>query len=74
MPRVTVASVNKMLIERGAKVELVRGNGYFYFAQGGAEGWPATSVYTTRVGDLSLDAWWSAYLSLRAEAVAAGVE
>ena len=74
MPRVTVASVNKMLAERGAKVELVRGRGYFYFSGEGPAIWPATAVYVYRVGDLSLDVWWSEYQSLRAAAEAAGVE
>ena len=75
MPRVTVASVNKMLAERGVvAVELVRGRGYFYFSGERTAIWPATAVYVYRVGDLSLDVWWSEYQSLRAAAEAAGVE
>ena len=59
-----VAEVNRALKQMGVKEKLVRGNGYYYFADGNAAAWPATAVYVYRAAELSVDRWLAEYREL----------
>lgn len=48
-PRVTLARVNAALAARGHAEILVRGRGYYYFAEGDAHRWPSSAVYTAHL-------------------------
>lgn len=54
-PKTTVASVNKELKKRGYKERLTRGNGYYYFYNGEAEGFYSSSVPVYSISDMSVD-------------------
>lgn len=56
-PKPTVALVNKALKKAGKKEKLVRGNGYYYFAEGDASGWYSSSVMVNRVSAFSVARW-----------------
>jgi hypothetical protein len=62
-----VAEVNKALKARGVAEKLTRGNGYYYFRDGGTGCWPATSVYVYRADDLSVENWLSEYDQLSSD-------
>jgi hypothetical protein len=47
--------------------ELVKGRGYFYFDGPDTAAWPATSVYTYRLGHLTLDQWLAEFEELKGE-------
>lgn len=66
MPRLTVKMVNKAIADRGHSEELVKGNGYWYFAEGNAHLWPATSVYVYSLNDLTLEGWLEEHAQLAA--------
>jgi hypothetical protein len=55
--RVTIAAVNKALKAAGHPEELVRGNGYFYFAEGDAMSWYTSSVYVYRLDSYTVAEW-----------------
>jgi hypothetical protein len=59
-----VAEVNKALLAAGHQEKLTRGNGYYYFRDGQAASWPATSVYVYRSEDLSLAEWLEEFRQL----------
>jgi hypothetical protein len=50
-------TVNKALMVLGFEQRLVRGRGYWYFVDGGAEGWFSSSVPVYRIDGLSLVGW-----------------
>lgn len=59
--------VNAALKSAGADEVLVRGSGYYYFAEGDAHKWPATAVYVNNVSRLRIDQWLEEWRSLRGE-------
>jgi hypothetical protein len=59
---IKLATVNKALAARGhANVELVRGDGYFYFIGEDADQFYTSSVYVYRLNQLTLDQWIADY-------------
>lgn len=64
--RVTLNKVTEAIRALGGAEELVKGNGYFYFAGGNTGSWYSTSVYTYRLSDLTLDQWIDEYKTLSA--------
>jgi len=74
MTRITAKNIAKACVEAGlpADIELVRGEGYFYFAGEEPSIWPANSVYTYRMSDLSIEMWVEEAKALRADAVRSG--
>lgn len=62
----TYQSVNAALRKIGAAEKLVKGDGYCYFIDGDAHGWPAQSVYVYRMSDLTVAQWIAEYRSLKA--------
>ena len=67
MKRLTLKSVSKAVTEAvGYELELIKGNGYFYFigteatpADKDPSTWYGSSVYVMRLSDLSLERWIS---------------
>ena len=55
--RVTINNVNLALAAAGHEEILVRGEGYFYFAEGEAGTWGSTSVYVYHLTDFSVKQW-----------------
>jgi hypothetical protein len=53
----TLKQVNKKLAERGHEFELVKGNGYFYFAPTGKDDNFGPTVYVCYLYELSVDRW-----------------
>lgn len=67
--RTTIRRVNDALEAAGFKgVELVRGNGYFYFSGGDTVRWHTTAVYTNRLTGMTVDEWVDEARRLREEA------
>lgn len=55
--RTTIRRVNEALAAAGFRgVELVRGNGYFYFS-GDTAHWHTTAVYTDRLTGMTVEQW-----------------
>lgn len=52
---ITLRTVNKAIAHLG-DIELVKGNGYFYFAGDSVNVW-AEGVYVYRLNELSLERW-----------------
>ncbi len=61
MTRFNTRSINRAIRELGGSEILVRGDGYWYFAEGMASNWPAASVYTMRLHDLTKEQWIELY-------------
>jgi hypothetical protein len=59
-----VAEVNRELRRRGIEEKLTRGQGYYYFRNGGASNWKSSSVCVFRADDLSVDGWLQEWSSL----------
>ena len=57
MTKATFKKVNAALKDAGLDVELVKGEGYFYFAGEGTDGWASTGVYVYRLTDLTVEEW-----------------
>lgn len=57
MTKLTTATVNKELKRLGFEERLYRGNGYYYFAEGGTPYWESSSVFVPAVTDLTLQEW-----------------
>ncbi len=55
MANVTRGQVNKEIAKLG-QIELVKGNGYFYFV-GDSVSVDASGVYVNSIGQLTLDQW-----------------
>lgn len=55
--RITIANVNKALTAAGIAAELVKGNGYFYFAGDAVAFASTTSVYTCHLTDNTVAEW-----------------
>ena len=69
MARTTIRRVNEALAAAGFRgVELVRGNGYFYFSGGDADRWHTTAVYTDRLTGMTVEQWVDEARRLREEA------
>lgn len=66
-----VAEVNRVLKDAGEASRLRAGRGYYYF-DGAALSWPASSVYIYRAADLSVDRWMEEYRILKDDAKRAG--
>ncbi len=52
-----IKTVNKAITAEGMNLELVAGEGYFYFVGPGTENLSTASVMVYRLNDLSLDQW-----------------
>ena len=61
----TSTTVNKVMKELGLKERLVRGRGYWYFAEGNAAGWESSSVPVYRITDYTIVGWLEQYILLR---------
>jgi hypothetical protein len=55
--RLTLKKVNAAIAERGGKEVLVKGDGYFYFADGDAYDWDSSGVYVFTLNELPLERW-----------------
>jgi hypothetical protein len=64
-----VAEVNRALRQRGIEEKLTRGNGYYYFRDGTAAEWRATSVYIYSAADLTVDQWLQEWSDLSGRAL-----
>ena len=53
----SLKAINGELAKRGASAKLEKGNGYFYFSGGEAEGWLDRTVHAHTLGSLSVDEW-----------------
>jgi len=53
--KTTVASVNKALKRLGFEERLARGNGYYYFYDGDAEGFYSSSIPVYSISDMSIE-------------------
>jgi hypothetical protein len=54
---ITLRTVNKALKAAGAKEELVKGSGYFYFSSGDAMQWNECSVYVNALNAMTVEQW-----------------
>lgn len=54
---VTLKQINKALKNKGYEVELVRGEGYFYFFGNDADYLTSQGVYIPRLSDQSVEKW-----------------
>ena len=61
----TLKQVNKALEALGTNDRLYKGNGYYYFSGGEADGWPSVSVMVYRLNQLSLNSWIQEYKRLQ---------
>jgi len=52
-----IKTVNKAIAAEGINLELVAGDGYFYFVGPGSENLSTASVMVYRLNELSLDQW-----------------
>jgi hypothetical protein len=52
-----IKTVNKAIAAGGINLELVAGDGYFYFVGPGTENLSTASVMVYRLNELSLDQW-----------------
>ena len=52
-----IKTVNKAIKQAGINAELVRGDGYFYFAGEDVEMSPRSIVYVPRLNDLTIEDW-----------------
>jgi len=70
MARTTIRRVNDALEAAGFEgVELVRGNGYFYFSGGDTVRWHTSGVYgVSRLTAMSVEEWVNEARRLREEA------
>ena len=57
MPRLQIRTINKAMAAEGIKLELVQGDGYFYFDGEGTERLYTASVHVFRLNDMSLERW-----------------
>jgi hypothetical protein len=64
----TLKQVNNKLATMGYAERLVKGDDYFYFAEGEASGWPMTIVFVPRLNDLTLNQWLHEHALLRRDA------
>lgn len=62
--RLTLNAINKALAAKGCGERLVKGNGYWYFAEGKAHFWPSSSVLVYRLNDLTLEQWLEEHADL----------
>lgn len=53
----TVRKVNAALAARGHAEVLMRGRGYWYFAEGDSSAWPSSSVMVYRITALTVGGW-----------------
>jgi len=65
MMRVTLKAVNDNLAALGAKTELAKGAGYFFFRGGEAEDWIERTVRVPTIGTLTLEDWLGEYKRLK---------
>lgn len=63
--RLTLNKVNAAIAARGGKEILVKGNGYFYFADGEAVEWDSGGVYVYTLNELPLERWIEEWESRR---------
>ncbi len=54
-------TINKALADKGYKVELVKGNAYYYFSGEEALKFYNSSVYVTKLSQLTLEQWIAEY-------------
>lgn len=66
--RLLIRRVNEALEANGYSERLVRGDRYFYFAEGEAACWPESAVCVMRLNDLTLEEWLEEHRTLRQQA------
>jgi hypothetical protein len=62
--QIRASTVNKAIADLGGKEILVKGDGYWYFAEGDSAQWPSASVYCYNLNTYSLEEWvrfWKHY-------------
>jgi len=64
--RITLKAVNDELARTGAKSELAKGAGYFFFRGGEADEWIDRTVSASTIGSLTLPQWIAEYRRLKA--------
>ena len=60
-------TINKAIASKGIDVELVKGDGYFYFVGEAVENADTSSVMVFRLNDLTMDQWMEELDSIIAE-------
>jgi hypothetical protein len=63
----TSTQVNAVLKAIGVEERLVRGNGYWYFAEGRASAWNSSSVSVFRITSYTIQGWLEQYILLAYE-------
>ena len=64
---ITLKTVNKVLQEKHPNNELVKGNGYFYFAGVDADKWYSSTVDILRINDQTLEQWIEDFETMKAK-------
>lgn len=64
-----VVEVNRALRARGIEEKLTRGNGYYYFRDGDAPTWRATSVYVFHSDAFTVEQWLGEWCDLSGRAL-----
>jgi hypothetical protein len=54
---VTLKQINRALKNKGYEVELIKGEGYFYFEGRDADNLTSQGVYIPRLSDQSVEEW-----------------
>ncbi len=65
-PKATRLTLKKVTAALPKGYELVKGEGYFYFAGNDAMSWYSSSVLVFRINDLTLEQWVTEFETLRA--------
>ena len=63
--RVTLKSVNEALAQAGAKSELAKSSGYFFFRGPEADDWIDRTIPVATISSLTLDQWIAEYRRLK---------
>lgn len=63
--RLDLQDVNRELARLGIEARLAKGDGFFYFQSGEADGWLDAGVKARKLNDLTLKQWVEAYHRLR---------
>lgn len=64
----TIKQVNKAIKELGGNEVLVKGEGYYYFDEGGASTWYSTMVCVNALNRLTLEQWIEEWKYLKTNA------
>jgi len=65
--RATINNINAAIAAKGGTEILVKGKGYFYFADGNAHEWESSSVYVFHLTDYTVEQWVDMWEFMRAQ-------